>query len=187
MSMADIHLQKPVGVLLWTCWRKMTEQSNATLKSGMHLERLKCWASDTTCREKAKDITPSIAWWRERCEKRKCQMTFLETMREGHRQIVELFQRQHWRNFWETWWSAYGLFWEHRYHFELHLSNNRWNQMICSSNINFLLDDLLILTITKLGSNNNTKLWLYNRKSSQFSYSKNTMLVQNWHQQLRCL
>ena len=32
---------------------------------------------------------------------------------------LEAFQRQRWGNFWETGWSAYGLFWEHRYHLEL--------------------------------------------------------------------
>ena len=35
------------------------------------------------------------------------------------RQTLELFQRQRWGNLWETGWSAYGLFWTHRYHLEL--------------------------------------------------------------------
>ena len=168
-------------------WRKMTEQSNATLKSGMHLERLEVLSFGHYLQGKSQghhtiDCLVEREVWKE-----KVLDDLFETMREGHCQILELFQRQHWRNFWETGWSAYGLFWEHRYPLELNLSNNRWNQMICSSNINLLLDDLLILIITKLGSNNNTKLWLYNRKSSQFSYSKNSMLVQNWHQKWRYL
>ena len=35
------------------------------------------------------------------------------------RRTLEPFQRQRWGNFWETGWSAYGLFRAHRYHFEL--------------------------------------------------------------------
>ena len=35
------------------------------------------------------------------------------------KQTLEPFQRQRWGNFRETWWSAYGLFWAHRYHLEL--------------------------------------------------------------------
>ena len=76
----------------------------------------KCWeAWDTTCRHKAKDITPGG----ERRGKRKRWMIFLKRTREGHRQwdkTLEPFQRQCWGNFWETGWSTYGLFRAHRYH-----------------------------------------------------------------------
>ena len=40
-----------------------------------------------------------------------------ERTREGHaiKWTLELFQRRRWGNFWETGWSAYGLFWALRY------------------------------------------------------------------------
>ena len=50
---------------------------------------------------------------------------FLGRMRESKRAVIsirrtlELFRRQCWRNFWETGWSAYKLFWGHRHHLEL--------------------------------------------------------------------
>ena len=61
--------ETPVGVLPWTCRRKMKGPSRYTGgQSSPHqwLAYLKCWeAWDTTCRHKAKDITPPIAWRRE--------------------------------------------------------------------------------------------------------------------------
>ena len=40
------------------------------------------------------------------------------------RRTLEPFQRRHWGNFWETGWSAYGLFRLHRYHLELLTESN---------------------------------------------------------------
>ena len=64
---------------------------------------LKCWGAwDTTCGHKAKDITWSIAWRRERRRKRKRSTIFGERARErpivnerkGHRE-----SDQHWNGF----------------------------------------------------------------------------------------
>ena len=49
------------------------------------------------------------------------------------RRTLEPFQRHRWGNFWETGWSACGLFQEHRYHLELN-----WN-------MHLLLTDLIIV------------------------------------------
>ena len=38
-----------------------------------------------------------------------------EKRRSSIRWTLELLQRQRWGNFWETWWSTYGLFWVHIY------------------------------------------------------------------------
>ena len=40
---------------------------------------------------------------------------------------LEPFQRQRWGNFWETGWSAYGLFRAHRYHLELNWIELNWS------------------------------------------------------------
>ena len=54
-------------------------------------------------------------------------MIFLERVREGyHQSALEPFQRQRWENFWETGWSAYGLFQVHRYHLELSWTELNW-------------------------------------------------------------
>ena len=91
----------------------------------------KCWgARDTICGHKAKDITPSIAWrgeaWREEA------LDDLPWKDErgpsSIRQTLELFQRQRWGNFWETGWSAYGLFRAYVYHLELNLNEPNWTR-----------------------------------------------------------
>ena len=51
-------------------WRETTEQINWWAKQPSQvacvLEDQKCWGAwDTTCRHKAKDVTPSLAWRRE--------------------------------------------------------------------------------------------------------------------------
>ena len=57
-------------------------------------EDLKCWGAwNTTCRHKAKDITPSVTWMRD-AGKRKRSTIFLERMRKGNSQSDE-----HWNGF----------------------------------------------------------------------------------------
>ena len=78
-------------------------------------------AWDTTCRHKAKDITPSITWRRE-AWKEEALNDLPQKYERGpssSRWTLEPFQRKCWGNFWETGWSTYGLFWVHRYHLEL--------------------------------------------------------------------
>ena len=85
-------------------------------------EDLKCWeAWDTTCGHKAKDITPSIAWRREAWKEEALDDLPWKDERgpSSIRRTLEPFQRQRWGNFWETGWSAYGLFRVHRYYLEL--------------------------------------------------------------------
>ena len=73
---------------------------------------------------KRHDITPSIAWRRE------ALTIFLGKDERGPSSItrtLEPFQRQRWGNFWETGWSAYGLFRAHRYHLELNWTEQSWH------------------------------------------------------------
>ena len=42
------------------------------------------------------------------------------------RRTLEPFQRQRWGNFWQTVWSAYGLFRAHSYHLELNWTELNW-------------------------------------------------------------
>ena len=97
--------------------------------------KAECWGTwDTTCGHTAKDISPSIAWRRgvERGNARR------SSLKGRDRAIVnqtnlEPFQKQHWGNFWETGWSAYGLFREHKYHLELNWTNTRGLVWLCLS------------------------------------------------------
>ena len=50
----------------------------------------------------------------------------------------EPFQRQRWGNFWETGWSAYGLFRAHRYHLELTERNSTHKNPCCRKFETFL-------------------------------------------------
>ena len=72
-------------------------------------------------RAQATDVTPSIAWRREAWKEEALNDLPWEDERgpSSVRRTLEPFQRQRWGNFWETGWSAYGLFWTHRYHLEL--------------------------------------------------------------------
>ena len=80
-------------------------------------EDLKCWEAW----DKAKDTTPLIAWSREALKEEALDDLHWEDERgpSSTRRTLEPFQRQCWGNFWEMWWSAYGLFRAHRYHLEL--------------------------------------------------------------------
>ena len=109
-------------------WREVTEQIDLQAKHPLQVdcfsEDLKCWeAWDTTCGHKAKDVTPLIAWRRDALKEEVLgSLPWKDQRGPGHHQIrwtLELFQRQCWGNFWEMGLSAYGLFWAHRYHFEL--------------------------------------------------------------------
>ena len=111
-------------------------------------EDLKCWeAWDTTCGRKAKDITPSIAWRREALKEEALDDLPWQDERgpSSIRLTFEPFQRQRCGNFWETGWSAYGLFRAHRYHLELNWTENilskfslhRWSDL--TKRINFCL------------------------------------------------
>ena len=107
-------------------WRETTEQTDWQAKQPSQVacfsENLKCWeAWDTTCRHKAKDITPSTAWrseaWKEEAPD---DLPWKDERGPSSiRLTLEPFQRQCQGNFWETGRSACGLFWVHRYHPEL--------------------------------------------------------------------
>ena len=107
-------------------WRKMTQQTDWQAKQPSQVacfaEDLKCWGAwDTTCRHKAKDITPSITWRREVWTEE--VLDDLPWKNEwgpsSVRWTLEPFQRRRWGNFWEMGWSTYGLFRAPRYHLEL--------------------------------------------------------------------
>ena len=86
---------------------------------------------DTTWGNKAKDITPSIAWRREAWKEEALDDLPWKDERgpSSIRRTLEPFQRRRWGNFWETGWSAYGLFRAHRHHTELNWTN--CNQQRC--------------------------------------------------------
>ena len=107
-------------------WREMIEHIDWRAKQpsqvACFLEVLKWWeAWDTTCGHKVKDITPLIAWRREAWKKEALHRLPWKDERgpSSIRRTLEPFQRQLWGNFWETVWSAYGLYRAHRYHLEL--------------------------------------------------------------------
>ena len=120
-------------------WREMIEQIDWRAKQPSQVacfsEDLKYWeAWNPTCEHKAKGITPSITWRRE-AWKEEAQDDRPWKDERGSlsiRRTLESFQRQGWRNFWETGWSAYGLFRAHRYHLELN-----WREM-CLGTVAFI-------------------------------------------------
>ena len=90
-------------------WREMTEQTDRRAKQPSQVasfsEDLKCWeAWDTTCGHKAKDITPSIVWRREARKEEALDDLLWKDERgpSSIRRTLEPFQRQRWRNAWET-------------------------------------------------------------------------------------
>ena len=98
-------------------WRETTEQIDWRAKEPSQVacfsEDLKCWkAWDTTCGNKAKDITPLIAWRREALKEEAIDNLPWKDERgpSSIRWTLEGFQRPRWGNLWETGWSAYGLF-----------------------------------------------------------------------------
>ena len=114
-------------------WREMNERIDWRVDQPSQMasfsDDLKCWGAwDTTCRHKAKDITPSIAWRRGAWKEEVLDDLPWKDERgpSSVRRTVEPFQRQRWGNFWETGWSAYGLFRAHRYHLEL-----IWTEVKC--------------------------------------------------------
>ena len=119
-------------------WRETTEQIDWRAKQPSQVacfsEDLKCWGAwDTTCGHKAKNIAPSIAWRREALKEEALDDLPWKDERgpSSVRRTLELFQRQLWENFWETGWSAYGLFRAHRYHLELNWTElNRYSEVI---------------------------------------------------------
>ena len=98
---------------------------NSALDKSHNNFYLKNWGAwDTTCGHKAKDITPMIAWRREVWKEEALDDLPWKDERgpSSSRRTLEPFQRQSWGNFWETGWSAYGLFRAHRYHPDLNWS-----------------------------------------------------------------
>ena len=87
-----------------------------SLTSGLFLEDLECWgALDTTCRYKAKDITPSITWRREVWKeeeldgKRRTRQSFLKGWERAIANQTNTGTASlgtYWENFWETGWNA---------------------------------------------------------------------------------
>ena len=118
VSMVDIHFWK----LLWVhCPGHAGVQGNdwadrlagkATITSSL----LKClmnlrhylWVQSIVWRREAwrEEVLDNLPWKDE-------------TGPSSIRWTLELFQRQRWGNFWETGWSAYGLFRAHRYYLEM--------------------------------------------------------------------
>ena len=130
VAMINIHLRKlpwvyclgHAGVKGNGSADRLSWKINATITSGSSLRRPEAWGTwDTTCRHKAKDITPSIAWRRKAFKEQALDDLPGKDERGplSVRRTLEPFQRQRWGNFWETRWSEYGLFRAHRYHFEL--------------------------------------------------------------------
>ena len=81
-----------------------------------------------TCWQKAKDITRSISW-RTEAQKKKALGDILwkdEKEPSSIRRTLELFQRQHEGNLWNTKWNrvSYGFYRAHRYHFQLKWPEN---------------------------------------------------------------
>ena len=81
-------------------------------------EDLKCWgAQDTTCRLKAKNITPSLAWSRQAQKEEMLNNPWKgERGPSSIRPTLELFQRQRRGNISETGLSTYGLIRAHKSH-----------------------------------------------------------------------
>ena len=112
--------------------KEMTEQADWRAKQPSQVacvsEDLKCWeAWGITCGQNSKDTTLSIAWGRELAWKEKALNDLPWEDEKGPSSIrptLELFQRQHWGNSWETGRSAYGLSLAHRYHLELNWTSN---------------------------------------------------------------
>ena len=127
VSMFDIHLSKnPIGVLavLDMPESKGNDRADrlagkATIKGGLRLgisEVLRSLRHYLCCPNKARDITPSIAWRREAKKEEELNK---QTLSSSIRPTLELFQGQHWVNSRETGWSACGPSRAHRYHLEL--------------------------------------------------------------------
>ena len=116
-------------------WREITEQIVWLAKQLSQIacfsEDLKCWGAwDTTCRYKAKDVTPSSSWRRETLKEEAIDDLPWQDERgpSSIRRTLKPFQRRHWGNFWETGWSACGLFRAHRFHLEL-----KWTELDCGT------------------------------------------------------
>ena len=105
----------------WTCqidWRAKQPSQVACFS-----EDLKCWGAwDTTCGYKAKDLTKSIAriaWKEEALDDLPLNRWERVIVNETN---IGTVSKATLGNFWETGWSAYGLFRAHRYHLELNLT-----------------------------------------------------------------
>ena len=128
-SMVNISFQNSCGytALGMPEWREMTPRIDRRAKQPSQVacvsENLKYWVAwNTTCGHKAKDITPQIAWTRKAWKKEALGEDLPWKDEWGPSSVwwtLELFQGQRWENFWETRWSACGLFRAHRYHHEL--------------------------------------------------------------------
>ena len=108
----------------------------STKKAACFSEELKCrGARDATCRLKAEDITPSIAWRREAWKEEALDDLPWKDGRgpSSIRRTLELFQTQSWGNVWETGRSAYGLFRAHRNHLELY----GWRDAVFRERVSF--------------------------------------------------
>ena len=97
----------PVGVLSWTC---RSEGKRPSRQTGGQSNPHKWLASRKICTEVLRSLRHHTI---DHLEKRGFERG------STRRSSLELFQRQRWGNFRETWWSAYGLFQAHRYHIEL--------------------------------------------------------------------
>ena len=88
----------------------MTEQEKQSSQMACVWDDLNCWgALDTTCGRKTKDTTPSTAWRREAWKEEALDDLPWKDERgpSSIRRTLEMFQRQRWGSFWETWWNAY--------------------------------------------------------------------------------
>ena len=72
------------------------------------------------------------------------------------RRTLEPFERQRWGNFWETGWSAYGLFRAHRYHLELNWTNCEGQSHTAVSSPNPTLSPPLSVNALPVGQNSPT-------------------------------
>ena len=111
-------------------WREATKQVGRRAQQPSHAacfsENLKCWGAwDTTCRHKAKDITPSIAWRREVWKEEALDnLPWKDGVHKGEPSSIRR-TLQHWGNFGETGWSTYGLSLACKYHVELNWTNSK--------------------------------------------------------------
>ena len=94
-------------------------------------------AKDTAWGHKAKDITPSMAWRREAWKEEALDDLPSKDQREPSsiRRTFGPFQRQRWRNFWETGWRAYGLFRALKYHLELKWTSGKRRAVAASKRV----------------------------------------------------
>ena len=128
-------------------WRDMTEQIDWRAKHLLQVacfsEDLKCWGAwDTTCGRKAKDIDRLQEGGVERGSTRRSSLNVRERAIVSQTNIGTVSKA----TFWETGWSAYGLFRAHMYHFER--KGTGW-ELLSLRNINTTWRGVAIATVQK--------------------------------------